>query len=236
MLMKQKMLLKFIERDTTMKIQVIVNGENVGEAYAALFYDLDTDTSFFARCHELYDRFPNLPPGAHLKVTFWLRENMYMFEGRPIELAPYMGSNSVLIKQTTDIDVSSLRRDARNEMSVLVRLYTFVPYGTTASVMGGEFIFAAETFDISAGGFCLVSNEPFDTKELLFTAEFNLSGRSDFLLPAKLVRKGDSPQTVLYHFDYGFVFLFDDCLDEKPRLSAAITDALFRSRLARVKR
>jgi hypothetical protein len=229
------MLLKFIERDTAMKIQVIVNGENVGEAYTASFYDLDTDTLFFVRCHELYDRFPDLPPGAHLKVTFWLRENMYMFEGRPIELAPHMGSNSVLIKQTTDIDVSSLRRDARNEMSVLVRLYTFFPYGT-ASVADGELIFTAETFDISAGGFCLVSNEPFEAKELLFTAEFNLSGRSDFLLPAKLVRRGDSPQTVLYHFDYGFVFLFDDCPNEKSRLSAAITDALFRSRLARVKR
>jgi hypothetical protein len=237
--MKQSMLLKFIERDTAMKIQVIINGESVGEAYAALFYDLDTDTSFFARCQELHDSFSELTPDAHLKVTFWLRENMYMFEGIPIELAPYMGSNSVLIKQTTDIDAMSLRRDARNEMSIPVSLYVPSPDWTPSSpfrVLSDTPVFTANTFDISVSGLCLVSNDYLEIEYPLLISEFSLYGKKTFLLPVKFMRMGDCPQTVLYHYDYGFLFVFDDCPDERSRLSAAITDTVFRTKLSGIRR
>lgn len=60
------------------------------------------------------------------------------------------------------------------------------------------------------------------TSEPYALLEFSLGAKSDFLLPAKLVRKGDCPQTTLYKFDYGFEFDFIRAPEEKERLVMAI--------------
>lgn len=222
-----------------MKIQIVLNGENVGDAYTASFYDLDTDTSFFADSEGLYGAFPDIAQGAELKVTFWLREHLYIFEGRAAALAPHIGRYTLLIEQTTPIAATSRRSDTRNEIRIPVNLYT-LPHTavelTPYRVPECDPVFAAETFDISAGGFCLVSNAPLESDEHLFLAEFNLSSKFDFLLPVKLLRKGNCPQTVLYHFDYGFLFIFDEAPNEKAKIAAAITDMMFRTRLATISR
>jgi c-di-GMP-binding flagellar brake protein YcgR len=233
------MFLKFIDRNTSMRIQTVVGDNGDGETYEALFGDLDTDTSFFAVCEGLYSAAPGLPEGTGLKITFWLHENLYVFEGRVSELAPHIGKNTLLIEQMTPIAATSRRSDTRNEVRIPVNLYTLAqgeigkaPY----RIPERDPVFSAETFDISAGGFCLVSNVPLESDEQLFLAEFSLSSKFEFLLPVKLLRKGNCPQTVLYHFDYGFLFVFDAIPNEKGRISAAITDMMFRTRLAALTR
>jgi hypothetical protein len=227
------MYLKFVERDTRMKMQMKADGEDTGAEYDASFYDLDTDLTFFARSEELYD----LADGGEdlpMNITFWLRENMYTFDGKLVGVAPHMGGHMVLVAQTSPISATSRRSDTRNEMRVPVNLYDISPDDMSGHPRApdGAPVFTAETFDVSAGGFCLVSNEPLISDRLLFLAEFSLSEKSDFLLPVKLLRRGDCPQTVLYHYDYGFLFVFDNVPAERARVATAITDAVFRSRLA----
>jgi hypothetical protein len=231
------MLLKFIDRGTSMKVQVVLNEKNVGDAYTASFYDLDTDTSFFVISEGLCGAFPNLEQGCELKITFWLREHMYTFDGRAIGPAPQIDMFALLIEQMSPIAATSRRSDTRNEIRIPVNLYPYAAIGPTPyRIPECDPAFMAETFDISAGGFCLVSNDPLYSDEHMFLAEFNLSSKFDFLLPVKLLRKGNCPQTVLYHFDYGFLFIYDDAPNEKSRLAAAITDMMFRTRLATITR
>ncbi len=51
-----------------------------------------------------------------------------------------------------------------------------------------------------------------------------------FLLPAKLVRKGNCPQTTLFRHDYGLSFLYEGVEREKTRL----IDALFGVKLSSI--
>jgi hypothetical protein len=239
LLFKHQVLLKFIERNTSMKLELITDEEGEGVVYTARFFDPDTNNSFFADSEQLSAQLSELPPDARFKSTFWLRDNMYTFETRVLAAADHLGSYMLLLEQLTPIAVTSRRSDIRNEMRIIVNLYEIEP-----DVVGQapyrilpdcEPSYTAETFDISAGGFCLVSNDPLDSGAHLFLAEFCLAGKHDFLLPVRLLRAGNCPQTVLFHFDYGFLFIFDSIPDEKTRIAAAITDTLFRTRLATIR-
>jgi hypothetical protein len=234
LLQKRQMYLKFIDRNTQMKIRMKTDSEDGGAEYRALFYDLDTDLTFFARSEEIY-ALAGDAEGSLVNVTFWLRENMYTFEGKLIGAASHMGEHMVLIEQMSLIAATSRRSDTRNEMRIHVNLYEMTQKDMELEkprIPESGPIYMAETFDVSAGGFCLVSNEPLMSDGPLFLAEFSLSDKSEFLLPVRLLRKGNCPQTVLYHYDYGFLFVFDRIPGEKARVATAITDAVFRSRLA----
>ncbi|MDR1590001.1 MAG: hypothetical protein LBS51_07405 [Oscillospiraceae bacterium] len=239
LLRKRQMYLKFIERNTAMKVRVKTGGEDSGAEYTVSFYDLDTEMAFWAKSEALHNLVSASDTAPRVEVTFWLRENMYTFEGRAMGPAPHIDDCAVLIEQLSPILAISRRSDARNEMRIPVNLYDIAPEDMALERPRAPErapVFTAETFDISAGGFCLVSNEPLVSSGPLFLAEFSLSDKNDFLLPVRLLRKGDCPQTVLYHYDYGFLFIFDKLRDEKARIASAITNTVFKTRLASVTR
>lgn len=226
------MYLKFIARGTAMQLQSVASES----AYDAVFYDVNSDMSFFAESEALYNDFQALGVNAALKVTFSRGGDMYNFTGRVKNAVVERGAYLTLIEQWSDIAFQSRRSDDRNEMRVGVRLFGL----TQAAIDSADFRkisddpeFSADTFDVSTGGLCLVANEYLSSKyEPYFLAEFTLNRKSEFLLPVRLIRKGNCPQTVMYRNDYGLLFMYESLPEEKARLSAALTDALFRERLS----
>jgi hypothetical protein len=238
---EKRMYLKFIDRGTAMRIQRTAAGEPSGTVYKASFYDFSADTAFFAESEALYGDFESYGENALLNITFARGDDMYTFTGRAKRALLNRGAHLTLIEQWSDIMFQSRRSDDRNEMRVSVRFYGL----SAEDLKNGVFQkrdelpeFAAATFDISAGGLCMVSNEYLDSKyEPYFLAEFMLnSGKNEFLLPVRLIRKGNCPQTALYRYDYGLLFMYENCLEEKGRLSAALTDAVFRDKLSKLNR
>jgi hypothetical protein len=90
----------------------------------------------------------------------------------------------------------------------------------------GQPVFTAEAFDISTGGICLVSNKTLPKEyDPFYLIEFTLARTTNFLLPAKIMRRGSCPQTTLFSKDYGFKFIFDNIPQQKSRVSTAILKA-----------
>ncbi|MDR3278394.1 MAG: hypothetical protein LBT12_06430 [Oscillospiraceae bacterium] len=238
---EKRMYLKFIDRGTAMQIQQAASGAPSGTTYKASFYDFSDDTAFFAESEALYKDFEACGENTLFNITFGRGDDMYMFTGRAKRAVLNRGSYLTLIEQWSDILFQSRRSDDRNEMRVSVRFYGLSEENMKNGVFqksDEQAEFTAETFDISAGGLCMVSNEYLDSKhEPYFLAEFTLNGgKSEFLLPVRLIRKGNCPQTALYRYDYGLLFVYDRCQEEKGRLSAALTDTVFREKLSKLNR
>ena len=225
------MYLTFIEKGTPM---TFASGKAsiAGEAsYDATFYEMSSDTAFWARSEALYNAFPGLDAEERLLVAFSRAAYIYTFSARAISVMVEGGAYLIKIEQLTAMEEVNRRSDYRDEITIEVRLFGL----NKEDLVSKRFVkadlnpvFTSETFDINSGGMCLVSNDALESRfEPYFLCEFALA-RESFLLPAKLVRKGNCPQTTLFRHDYGLAFQFEGIAHEKPRL----IDALFKVKLS----
>ncbi len=222
------MYLTFIEKGTPMTIELYKASEPGAASYDATFYDMASDTSFWAKCGELYNDFYSIRLADQLKVSFARFSSIYSFGARAKSIMVEGGSHLVHIEQLTGMSEIERRTDYRDELTITVRLFGLeeAEHGEKRFVKA-DFTpaFVGETFDISSGGLCLVSNQALESPfEPYFACDFAL-GTERFSLPSKLVRKGSSPQTTLFHYDYGLCFMFDGIERERTRLADAISSA-----------
>jgi len=217
--------LRFVEYGLPMQVRKQSYDAVHGQVFHTEFYAAANPPCFWLKSEELYNSFPGLGVDTHLNITFDLERRSYRFSGELKGTRQEDGAYLTLLEQIEPIEEVSVRRDSRTEMRLEVSVYGLIrePRPHKASEIAEM---SCEVFDISAGGLCLVSNEYFHSPfEPYFMLEFNFRGKGYFLLPAQLVRKGSCPQTVLFAYDYGFNFLYDDFPGEKERLAAAIFDA-----------
>lgn len=225
----ETMQMKFIERDTVLFIYEEIEGQSFDNVYEAKFYDIKDETTFFAQSTELYNAFQSLGKNANLRISFLRGANMYAFSGKARDVTIIGGARLMLIEQMTGLEATSRRKYDREEMKVDVQIFGLTEENLNSSNFkkANEIVeFVGETFDISAGGLCVVANRRLESAyEPYFLVEFTLNRKDKFLLPAKLVRKGNCPQTMLYRCDFGFQFVYDNIPHEKERLTTALFSA-----------
>ena len=223
--------LTFIEKGTPM---TIVPGKVSGEgeaSYDAAFYEMSSDTTFWARSKALYNAVASSDTGDRMLVAFSRTAYVYTFYARAVSVTVESGEYLIKIEQITGMEEVNRRSDHRDEITINVRLFGL----KEADLMAKRFVkadsspvFAGETFDVSSGGLCLVSNNALESHfEPYFLCEFAI-GKELFLLPAKLVRKGNCPQTMLFRHDYGLAFQLEGIVHERTRL----INALFKLKLS----
>ena len=213
-----------IERGMKMSIFVDAQAHTANEKYEAVFRYLEGDKLFVVLCTGLYNNFDRLKLGADLRISFSSDPNTYTFTGRALE--KQRTSGLVLIEQVTDIDTLCSRQYDRDELRLNVMVYGLPDSKLEESLFDKPYNYpdlADVTYDISVGGVCVISNALLASKhDPYYLIEFSLSDRDRFLLPAKLVRRSNSPRTKFGRYDYGFQFIFDKMPDEKKRLSRSI--------------
>ena len=215
-----------IERGDNLKIFEELDNCAISEEYEAVFRYYETGKLFTVHCPELYNSYNSLNPDAHLNISVFTQTNIHMFNGQAVE--KQRSSGIVLIEQLTDIVTINRRRDERDEIRVRVRVYGL----SEAQIKAPKMVYPdvdAEmsdmTYDISAGGVCIIANTLLSSKhDPHYLIEFSIGAndKESFLLPAKLVRRSNFPRTKIGRYDYGFQFLFDNLPNERGRLSRAI--------------
>jgi len=222
-----KMNLRHIDRGTKMFINEDYQQRAVSDAFEAVFRYLESDSVFIVQCAGLHEHFDRLESGSHLNISFIIDPNTYKFTGRAME--KQRSNNMVLIEQLTEIVTINPRKYDRDEIRFKVSIYGL----PETKLKGANFERPVEepemsdvTYDVSAGGLCIVSNNLLSTKhDPYYLLEFSLSEWDNFLLPAKIVRRSTNPRTKTGgygRYDYGFQFLFDKIPEEKGRLTKAI--------------
>jgi len=213
-----------IERGTKMTIFEDFQQRAVSDEFDAVFRYLEKDKVFIVQSSGLYSHFDRLHLGSKLNVSFRVDPNTYRFSGRPME--KQKGSNQVLIEQISDIQTMNPRQYDRDELRFTVKVY-----GLPESKLAGtkferpvtEPELADVTYDVSAGGLCVISNTLLSSKyDPYYLLLFDISPRDSFVLPAKIVRRSNYPRTKIGKYDYGFQFVFDKLPDEKSRLTRSI--------------
>ena len=217
--------LKHIERGTKLSIVEDTQPDTAGKEYKAVFRHTEGDKTFVVQCVDLCDNFERVNPRPNLKIIFKSEPNMYTFTGRAVE-KQRDGHGLILLEQLSNIGTINSRRYIRDEFRLNVMLY-----GLPEAMLANQHFkkpqnepeMADVTYDISAGGLCIVSNTHLVSKhDPYYLVEFSLGEKDKFLLPAKLVRRSNYNRTKVGKNDYGFQFIFDNMPDEKGRLSRSI--------------
>jgi len=216
--------LAHIERGTKLTIFEEFQQRAVSDEYEAVFRYIDGEKTFVVQSAGLYDNYGRLNLGSRLNISFMIEPNTYSFTGRPME--KQRASNMVMIEQLTDIETVSLRKYDRDELRVNVQAYG-LPEAKLADTFfekpEGEPDMSDITYDLSAGGVCVISSTLLSSKhDPYYLIAFALGDRDKFVLPAKIVRRSNYPRTKIGRYDYGFQFVFDNMPEEKSRLSRAI--------------
>lgn len=225
--------LKFIEKGTILTINEATYGKVFDTTYRAAFNELVTEREFWAEGEELFHAFPDLREDLFLRISFLRFNSLFIFSGKALKTAVRSNNGTflTLIERISGIESSSRREYPRHEITLNVRLFGLSESALNAGIFlrpraGDKEEFSSLSFDISAGGISFVSNESLVSRfEPYFLAEFTLNSSDYFLLPAKLIRRGNCPQFVQYKYDYSFIFIYDNIPDEKNRLITAIFNA-----------
>ena len=219
------MLLRHIDKGT--RLQIIVNPENaeIREEYEASFYDMHnivSEKSFIVQCSKLYRHLDTLDQNADMEVSFSQGASVYTFFGAIIGKKQDM----VILEQMGDVKTVNRRIYQRDELRVDVRVYKL------REDMQNERKYSQPTegpvltelsFDISAGGMCIITNKFLKPEyHKFYLIEFNMGDKERFLLPAEIVRRSNYLRSAVGKFDYGFKFIFDNMPEEKSRLTKAI--------------
>jgi len=218
--------LGLLERGTKLKIFEEHDGRATGNEFEAAFKYLETEKLFIVYSPKLYDNYNKLNSNANLSISLMTGSNIHRFTGRAVE--KQRTSGMILIEQLTDIVTINRRVYDRDELRVRVSIYGLSEtkrHAAHYSKPDAQADMIDMTYDVSAGGICVISNVLLNSKyDPYYLAEFSLgiSERDSFLLPVKLVRRSNYPRTKAGRYDYGFQFIFDDHPDEKGRLSRAI--------------
>ena len=213
-----------IERGAKLSIVECVQMRAVSAEYEAVFRYLDGDKLFVVQCAGLYDNFDAISPDSSLRISYTSEPNTYSFSARA--LSKQRGYGMLLLEQLTRIETICSRRYDRDELRMTVMVYGL------PEAMLAEPVFEKPntypdmndvTYDISAGGVCVISNTLLASEhDPFYLVEFSLSDKDRFLLPTKLVRRSNYARIKVGRYDYGFQFIFDHMPDEKGRLSRSI--------------
>jgi len=215
--------LGYIERGTTLKIFEEFENRAVSDEFEGTFRYFE-DELFAINCPGLYEYYDKLRPDACLHVSFLTETNIHSLTGNIVEKQRTPGM--ILMKQLTDIVTTNRRQYDRDELRVKISIF-----GLSVKNLDEMRFDRPETepdmldmtYDISAGGVCVISNILLNSKhDPYYLIEFSLSPLDSFLLPAQLVRRSNYPRTKIGRYDYGFQFIFDNLPEEKGKLSRAI--------------
>lgn len=221
------MQLNFINKGTVFYISSGENGGNSDNLIETRFFEFKERNLFYAEGIELYNNFNNLA-NINLNVIFYREANMYSFTGKLVDITRRGNVYLTIIEQATDFQVSSRRKYARDELGLHVMLYEISELNLKNNkiLKTDAPVFSGTTLNVSVGGLCLASNLRLYAKsEPYFLVEFTLNQKDTFLLPAKLMRKGNCPQTAVYKYDYGFQFLYEYVPQEEEKLTTALFTA-----------
>lgn len=221
--------LGLIERGTTLHISRETEQSTAGNTFEAVFryLDLDDETLFIVQCAGLYKSLDKPDGDARVFIHFTQGANIYSFYGRVKEKRG--GSSLVVIEQLTGIGPFSRRADVRDELRFDVQIFG-IPEEKIAtkeySRPESEPDMVEKLFDVSAGGFCVITNACLNSQhDPFYLAEFTLGEKNYFLLPARLVRRSNYSRSKIGKFDYGFKFILDNMPGEKGRLTNAALSA-----------
>jgi len=213
-----------IERGTKLIIYEEFQRRAVSDEYEAVYRYQEGEKSFVVQSSGLYDNYDRLNLGSCLNISFMIEPNSYSFTGRPME--KQRAGGMVMIEQISEIETVPLRKYDRDELRVNVQVF-----GLPESKLPDSFFEKPQgppdlsdiTYDLSAGGVCVISSTLLSSKhDPYYLVTFSLGDRDYFALPAKVVRRSNYPRTKIGRYDYGFQFVFDNMPEEKARLSRAI--------------
>ena len=218
------MSLNQLEKGTKLTIYEELQKRAVGEEHEAIFRYHESDRMIVVQCPWLYENYDRLCLGSQLNVSFDTSDEVNSFTGLPREKLRSHGL--VMIEQLTEVFTKSRRQFDRDEIRVKVDVF-----GLQESKASSTHFESPETppdltdtsFDISAGGLCVITNTLLSSKyDPYFLVRFSLSEKDVFVLPSKIARKSNYPRTKIGRYDYGFQFIFDNMPEEKARLTRAI--------------
>ena len=220
------MRLRYIERGARLSISAMSEQEDGGEVYEALFYDMHdllNESSIVVQCASLNKDFNKLGRFAMLDISFTVGPNVFAFIGRAVEK---MYSDMVVIEQASEIETLNRRKYERDEFRVEVRIFglpeEYLSY-SRYTMPGTRPVLTEMSFDVSAGGMCIVTNTNLISEfDPYYLVSFTIGERDSFLLPAKLVRRSNFARSRVGKYDYGFQFIYDNMPDEMARLTKAI--------------
>jgi len=217
------MVLGHIERGAKLTIFEEKGQQKASEEYKAVFHYLESDNQFSVQCKHLWERFDNLGSDVKLNISLISGPYVHTFYGLAKEK---MRSGAVLIEQLTEIQTHNRRIYDRDEIRIAIKIYS----AGEEDVAGAAFeapedrlVMSDVTFDISAGGFCIVTNTALNEKfDPYYLAHFAITDKDTFLLPTEIVRRSLYQRTRIGRYDYGFMFRFDGFQADKDRLVNAI--------------
>jgi len=216
--------LKSIKENTVMQV---VN-ETRDFAYRVLYSGVCTDKSFYVKSKELYEDVKGLKDNCRFRIGFFSGNSIYSFTGLAEKVMIRGGAYLTLLRQTSDIVETTQRKSKREELAVNVVLYRLSEESFEANKLErdlGKMELKSISFDISAGGLCVVCNDRLrSSTEPYYLIDFSI-GKEAFLIPARLARQGNAPQMVNYRHDYGFQFMYKNLPTEERRLANALVSA-----------
>lgn len=225
--------IKNIKTETMLRF-VLAEDETV--AFKVTFFDLYTDKSFFVKSKELYEYASKAGRPLSFEINFFLDDASCNCTGRTEKVFIRSGSYLTLINQTSEIERTNPRRHQRESIATRVILYRLPEDEFNSNNFVRELSrveLSCMSFDISGGGFCLMSNDALrHPGEPHYLAEFTLNGNELFVLPVRLVRSDKAPPMSRVRYDYGFAFQYDNLPNEERRLIGALINV----KMALVKR
>jgi len=217
------MVIGHIERGTKLSVFAELDNKPVSDEYEAVFNYLEDDSRFVVQCLWLNENFDGLDRNAQLNLSYRVGPYIHTFTGRA---SAKQRAGMVLIEQLSDIETYNRRQYDRDEIRVGIRVFHLpadIAAGPAYAIPEGKPVISELTFDVSAGGLCIISNNSIDTAhDPWYLTEFAFSEKDYFLLPAELVRRSRYHRTAIGRYDYGFRFSFDAFPEEKDRLTKAI--------------
>jgi len=220
------MVLRFIERGTRLQIVEKDGLADEKKAYDAIYHDMHdliNETSFVVKCPEMNKNYESIAMNTPFVISFTIGSNVYTFKGRVIGK---MYSDSVIIEQTSNIETLNRRKYQRDEIRTEVRIYSLTEeqlQGPRFARPGTQPLMVEVSFDISAGGMCIITNSLLNPSyDPYYLIEFSLSDKDWFLIPAQLVRRSSHARSRIGKHDYGFQFIFKENSDERIHLTKAI--------------
>jgi len=224
--------LRHIKRGMKFVVYEELQKRAVSDEHEAIFRYHESDRLIVVQCSWLYENYDRLNLGAQLNVSYGDDQTVHSFIG--VAREKLRSSGQVMIEQLTDIETKSRRQFDRDEIRVNVKVFG-IPEAKIQSSTFDNMVNSPDlsdvSFDISAGGLCVITNTLLSSKyDPYYLVEFALSDKDRFVLPAKIVRKSNYPRTKIGRYDYGFQFIFDKMPEEKAKLTTAILNKKLQQR------
>jgi hypothetical protein len=188
--------------------------EEVTDTYTGRFRDMDKGLSFFIESPDLDSHSDKFNEETKFRVEFLRGSTLFAFSA--LFNGKFIKDDKPLISltQISDIKESTQRAMPRIELSAGV-----IVSESVEQIKAGNILLQGISQDISADGMCLLTNQQMQErkKDKRYTLDFSF-GKYRFILPARLVRMGDSSQFIQFKYEYGFIFEYAENSEERSRL------------------